>query len=117
MKTGITSSLKLIGRSLAASLTVTGTLTVLPPNSTVRVVAPSASGVRRFLSSVARAGLASVALASAVTSRVRPSAKVAWTTKSCLLRLVARVTSGGETSRVARTGGGGGGGTGGGAGG
>ena len=74
MKTGITSSLKLTGRSFFASFTATGTAADLPPNSTFSSVAPSASGVRTFFSSRATAGLASVALAWAVTSRVMPSA-------------------------------------------
>ena len=44
MKTGITSSRKLIGRSALAFVTLTGTLTAWPPNATASSVAPSATG-------------------------------------------------------------------------
>jgi hypothetical protein len=83
MNTGITSSLKLIGRSTAASFTATGTLTAWPPNSTINSVAPSAPGMSTFFSTFTSDGFASVNFASAVTSRVIPSAKVACTTNDC----------------------------------
>src|SRR5439155_1758605 len=44
MKTGITSSRKLIGRSSTAPLTLTGTTTTWPPNATRMAVTPSRTG-------------------------------------------------------------------------
>ena len=93
--TGITSSLKLTGRSTAAFATLTGTFTDWPAAVTVISVAPSATGSTTFLSSLTRAGLANVTFAWSVTSRVMPSGCVSWTTKLCRSRLVSRLTSGG----------------------
>ena len=74
MKTGITSSRKLIGGWTAACATLTGTLTVWPPKATARLVSPSATGWKVAPSRRTRAGLAGVMAASSVTSRVIPSA-------------------------------------------
>src|SRR5262245_16883321 len=101
MNTGITSSLNEIGRSTKAAVTLTGTLTAFPPHSTVISVAPSAAGRTTLLSSLTRAGLATVTLASAVTSRASPSANQAWTTNDWRSRAVSRLTSGGKTSSAA----------------
>jgi len=72
----MTSSLKEIGRSSLADLTVTGSFLVWPFQVTVSSVAPSARGWMTLPWSLARAGLAKAYLAWAVTSRVTPSGSV-----------------------------------------
>ena len=97
MKTGMTSSLKLIGGSALACLTVTGSVTLWPACSTVNCVAPSASGYSVAFSSRAKAGFAKLNFASVVTSRVSPSAKRACTMRDWRSRAVVNCTSGGKT--------------------
>ncbi len=95
MKTGMTSSRKLSGGCTVACATFTGSVTVLPARATVRVVAPSAAGWRTAPTRRTSFGSASVYDASFVTSRVMPSAYVAWTRIDWRSRAVVSWISGG----------------------
>ena len=79
MKTGITSSRKLIGRSSPAFSVSMGTLTDFPPKTTVSSLLPSALGVSVLPTRVTDLVSASENLASPVTSLVNPLAYVACT--------------------------------------
>src|SRR6266850_6916372 len=96
MKTGMTSNLKLIGRSTVEWSTTIGTDNVRPPNLTASSVFPSVNGESVALSKRTNDLSLRSKVASEVTSRVAPSAYMAWTINVCLSCLLERFTSGGK---------------------
>src|SRR6267142_1101874 len=97
-KTGMTSSLKLMGRSSFASLTVTGISAAKVLYLILSLVAPSAIGLTVPDSILARLGSARANSDSLVTSEVMPCLSVKRTTRDWMSREDSRVTMLGKTS-------------------